>query len=197
MNGRLHNRAGSGSVLRGIVLIARGRPDGLNQFANTTQAFLASLAPLVAFPLVGGLLMLAGDEPRSALSGFLATLVALLAPAVLSYEPARWWGRQDRWPRFAIAVNWCQWTIPVLAVILLAFAYPVLEAAVSPHAAGFGVVGLLALYGLWLHWFIARHGLAISGFRAALLVLCVNLGTVLLVVGPQLLASGRLEPALK
>jgi hypothetical protein len=46
-------------------------------------------------------------------------------------------------------------------------------------------------YGLWLHWFLARHGLQVSGPRAALLVAVVNLGTVLLVIGPRLLALER------
>lgn len=196
MSSRLTNGPNPGSVLRGILLVARGSRDGLNQFGNTPHAFLTSLAPLVAFPLVGALLMLTSGEPRAAITGFLATVVALLAPAVLSYEPARWWGRQDRWLRFATALNWCQWTVPMLAVLLLAIIYPIIETAISPHAAGFVVVGLLAAYGLWLHWFIARHGLAISSLRAVLLVVFVNLVTILLVVGPQLLNSGRLDPAI-
>jgi hypothetical protein len=44
---------------------------------------------------------------------------------------------------------------------------------------------LLCIYGLWLHWFIARHGLDLSSWRAALLVVAVNMGTVLLVLGPR------------
>ncbi len=46
-------------------------------------------------------------------------------------------------------------------------------------------------YALWLHWFLARHGLALSRFRAALLVVVVNLGTALLVLAPRLLALQR------
>ena len=47
-----------------------------------------------------------------------------------------------------------------------------------------GLVG----YGLWLHWFVARHGLGLSGLRAAVMVLGVNLATVVLVLGPRMLA---------
>ena len=42
-------------------------------------------------------------------------------------------------------------------------------------------------YGLWLHWFIARHGLGLSRFRAAVLVLGINLATVAIVIGPRFL----------
>ena len=49
-----------GSIVLGIARLARGRADGLRQFGATREAFLASLAPLVAFPLVGGVLMLLG-----------------------------------------------------------------------------------------------------------------------------------------
>jgi hypothetical protein len=49
------------------------------------------------------------------------------------------------------------------------------------------ILGLVA-YGMWLHWFLARHGLGLSGPRAALLVIGVNLGTVLIVLGPRVLA---------
>jgi hypothetical protein len=43
-------------------------------------------------------------------------------------------------------------------------------------------------YGLWLHWFLARHGLGLSRLRAAVMVFGVNIVTVLIVLGPRLLA---------
>jgi hypothetical protein len=48
----------------------------------------------------------------------------------------------------------------------------------------FGLVG----YALWLHWFVARHGLGLSGLRAVVMVLGVNFATVALVLGPRVLA---------
>ncbi len=56
------------SVLRGIIRVARGRPDGIDQFAGTSQAFLASLAPLIAFPLVGTFLMLLNGNGTPAIA---------------------------------------------------------------------------------------------------------------------------------
>ena len=197
MSGRPRRSRRPGNILRGIALIARGRRDGIDQFGDHPQDFLGSLAPLIAFPLVGGLLMLAGGRPEAAASGFLTALVALLAPPVLSYEPARWWRRQDHWLRYATALNWCQWIVPVLAIVLLTVVFPLVQSIASARVAGAVVIGLLVAYGLWLHWFIARHGLAISGVRAALLVVLVNLATVALVFLPQFASTGRVAPILR
>ena len=111
---------------------------------------------------------------------------------MLSYEPARWWKRTDQWLRFATALNWCQWAIPVLASVLLIVAYPMLAGAMSAQFAGGVVIAVLACYALWLHWFLARHALMISAIRAVLLVVVVNLGTLLLVLGPSMLLAGGL-----
>ena len=191
MSGRLRGqRPGAQTILRGVLLLARGRAEGLRQFGDTPQAFLASLAPLIAFPLVGYLLLAAGGHGTAAIAGLLGTLCALLAPPVISFELARWWGRQHLWLRYATAVNWCQWAIPLLASALLLVVYPVLAQLLSDNAAGVAVIAAIAAYALWLHWFLARHALALSGARAALLVGLVNLGTALLVLGPRLLSLG-------
>lgn len=182
-------RGGGPSVLVGIARLARGRADGLAHFGATSQAFLASLAPLIAFPLVGSALLLANGGGLPAVADLLATLCALLGPPVVSWWFARRWDREARWTRFATAFNWCQWAIAVVATALLFVAGLLMAVGVPRGLAGvmflFGLVG----YGLWLHWFLARRGLDLSGLRAALLVLAVNLGTAALVVGPSLLSA--------
>lgn len=179
-----------GNIVRGVALLARGKAEGLDQFASTPQAFLSSLAPLVAFPLVGFLLSVIG-RPASALSALadlLGALCAALAPPVLSWEFARRWECTDRWLRYATALDWCQWVVPLLAALLLTLAYPVLASGL-PGRAAIGVVGLVIVaYALWLHWFIARRGLGLSAGRAVILVLVVNLGTGILAIGPRLLS---------
>ena len=121
-----HERAGTGQGTTAWQHRGRHHAPGartgrrLLQFGATREAFLASLAPLIAFPLVGGVLMLLGGGGLAALSDLLATLCALLAPPVLSFEVARLWGRQDAWLRFATAFNWCQWAIPVAAAAIAA-----------------------------------------------------------------------------
>jgi hypothetical protein len=168
--------------------LACGHADGIGQFGATRDAFLASLAPLIAFPLVGGVLMLVAGGGLAALSDLLATLCALMAPPVLSFEVARLWGRGDAWLRFATAFNWCQWVIPVVGILLLLL-LGIMAALGLPRAvARAAVVLALVAYGLWLHWFLARHGLGLSRLRAALLVVGVNLATVLIVLGPRIVA---------
>jgi hypothetical protein len=156
------------SVLVGVMRIARGRADGIACFGASPQAFLSSLAPLLAFPLVGAVLAIFSEGPRRALTGLAVTLCALLTPAVLSFELARLWGRQDAW----------------LLPLSLAIA-----AGLDETAATFVLAGSLAGYGLWLHWFLASRALGLSTLRAITLVILVNLGTVAAVIGPRLLAK--------
>ena len=181
-------RVGAPNVLLGIIRVARGRASGMEHFGSNQHSFLASLAPLMAFPLVGGTLMLATGEWHEGLADLGAALCAILAPPTLSYELARLWNRQEQWPRYATAFNWCQWVLPLLAsVVLLSLSVAVTLGLGEQTAVG--VIFLsLGCYALWLHWFLARHGLQLSRGRAALLVFLVNLGTAVLVAGPALLA---------
>ncbi len=182
-------RAGAPNILLGIMRVAFGRPDGLARFGDTRQAFLASLAPLVAFPLVGGALMMVQGAGRAGAAQFLATLCALLAPPVLSFEVARLWGRGATWLRFATALNWCQWAIFAVLAVALSVAPPLLIGPLSDRAALAATLGGIGCYALWLHWFVARHGLGVSRLRGVALVLLVNIGTAVLVLGPALLAA--------
>jgi hypothetical protein len=177
------------SVLLGILRIARGRADGIGCFGSGPQAFLSSLAPLIAFPLVGALLAIFSEGPRRALTGLAMTLCALLTPAVVSYEVARIWKRTDAWARFATAFNWCEWILPVLACLVMVPLSLALRAGMSEAAAGMVLVSCLGIYGLWMHWFLARKALLLSGFKAVVLVLLVNFGTAVAVMGPGLLAN--------
>jgi hypothetical protein len=185
--GPQRNRQARPNVLIGILRVARGRRDGLTQFGSTTQSFLASLAPLIAFPLVGGVMMLASGAGAQALTDLFATACALLAPPALSYELAKLWGREAHWLRFATAFNWCQWILPLAGSALLIVLSTAIAVGLSEHAASIVLIIGLGCYALWMHWFLARHGLDLPAGRAALLVLGVNLATVLLVIGPRLL----------
>ena len=66
--------------------------------------------------------MVAQGKTEDAATDFLATLIALLAPPVISQALARRWGRQERWFRFATAINWCQWALPLLGAVLVLIA---------------------------------------------------------------------------
>jgi hypothetical protein len=169
--------------------LARGRADGIGFFGSTAQAYLSSLAPLIAFPLVGAVLAIFTDGLRQAVTDLAMMLCALLTPAVVSYELARIWKREDAWARFATAFNWCEWILPVLACLLMVPLSLAIGLGMSENAAGGVLLGCLGLYGLWLHWFLARKALALSGFRAVLLVVLVNFATGLVVMGPRFLSD--------
>jgi hypothetical protein len=177
-------------ILRGMALVARGRARGLNCFRDSNQAFFYSLAPgigLLAGAVVEGF---ADGDGISAMQDIPGTLCILLAPSVLSYEMARFWGREAFWHRYIVAFNWCQWLLPVIGVLLIA-GLVLAQAVGIDRQAGFRVMIIgLAGYALWLNWFLARHGLALSAWRAAGMVAGVNLGTVALVFGPTALAAG-------
>jgi hypothetical protein len=179
----------TGSIVQGVARLACFRVGGLEQLPATPQAFLNSLAPLIAFPLVGSALMLLGGGGETALADLLATLVAVLTPSVLSERLAALWRRDAAWLRYAVAFNWCQWAIPFAAIALL-FAVGVLMAAGLPDwtAAAAAMFGLVS-YALGLHWFLARCGLGLSRLQATVFVVAVNVGTGVLVMGPRLLVS--------
>ena len=103
----------------GIMRIARGQADGVLYFGATPQAFMASLAPLIAFSLVSIGLSSAREGALRALTQFALTLCASLAPAVISFELARLWRRTDLWLRFATAFNWCEWILPIVACLIM------------------------------------------------------------------------------
>ena len=172
--------------LRGVLLLARGRAEGLMLFRATPEGFLASLAPLLAVPLAGAALLLLGGWAGPAVALVLIALTAQLAPPVLSHALARRWGREAGWLRYATAYNWCQWAVLAAMVLLLMVLGAVTgtppSAVVGSRVFGWAAGG----YGMWLHWVLARHGLGLSTGRAALLVLLVSLGVMALVLGPTL-----------
>jgi hypothetical protein len=174
------------SVLRGMFRLATFRPEGFGEFGDTRQAFLNSLAPLLAFPLVGTALLLLTGAGAGALGDLLGTVVALLAPVIVSHALAVRWGREAAWMRYAVAFNWCQWAVPLFAVGLVVVAGILVNGGLPVRLVTMLLLLALLGYGLGLYWFLARHGLGLSGKRAALLVLLMNLATGLLAFGPRL-----------
>ena len=180
-------KPGRPNILRGIPLLCRGRAAGLAEMGAGPQDFLSSLAPLIAFPLVGCALMMSQGSVADAATDFLATLIAILAPPVISHFLARRWGREDQWLRFATAFNWCQWVLPLLGALLVLVAGFLVQGGMPLRSDVVLLCCVLLAYAFWLHWFLARPGLALPAGRAVLLVFLVNLVTIILVGGPQLL----------
>jgi hypothetical protein len=173
------------NVARGILLLARGRVEGLAQFDDTPQAVLQALAPLAAMMIVSLGLALVSRAPGALQSYLLAGAVGLLSQLVLSFEVARRWGRAASWYRFAAAFCWCQWAAPVAMVGLILVMSVMLAAGVPEDiAATAGLIGLLG-YGVWLHWFLAWRALELTRLRALALVVIVNAATLALINLPE------------
>ncbi len=187
------NRTGPAPIMRGLFLLARFRREGIDMFDRGMTGVSASLAPLMALPLVLAALSLVQPQIGVPLTAVLAEMlwliVALLAPIVISHEIARRWRLLDTWPRYAAAIDWCVWLSPVAAMVV-GIAVRILSAAGAPAVplvwAGLGVV---LCYLIAVHWFVARHGLGVSKVRAAVMVLATNGGAALLVSVPGLLRA--------
>ena len=181
-------------VLRGVLLTARFRTDGMAYFGGGIQQVLGSLAPLLAFPAVFLVLLLLSGGRADDLAEVLSVIDALLLQLVLSEALARRWGREAEWGRYAAAFNWCQWAVPPVGMLMLLAVRVLVGAGLSPLLAGPFALLALAGYALALQWFVARHALRLTGGRAALLVLCVNASTAAVVILPTqlrvLLAAG-------
>jgi hypothetical protein len=174
-------------ILRGLFLMARGAKSGIKEFDNTMDAFTASLAPLIAFPLVGAGVSALGGQWQLALTGFLSHLCAVLALPLITHEFARRTGREALWLRTATALDWSFWLlVPLLFVaavagaILVQFGLPLVNAE-------YAAFGLMGGYLFWYHWFIVRTGLVLGRGQAAFLVAVTGIVIALFTAGPFLL----------
>jgi hypothetical protein len=163
----------------GLLLIAVGQRRGFAYFGKTTDAYLASLAPLVALVLVKIGLMVVQGEVRAGATLGLLLICNLLAPAVISDALCGRWGCRDRWPHYANILNWAQFLYLIVAPLLLPLG-----------AAG---AGLLGIYALWMQWFVARNALGLSRARAAWLLGAILLNGNLLITILAVFGSGTLE----
>lgn len=194
----MNRRPGQSNLLRGVLLICRGQARGFADIGSVPDAFLASLAPMIAFPLVGCALMATEGMVAEGVTDFLASLVAILAPPVIAFSLAKRWGKLAGWLRFATAFNWCQWVLPVLGIPLVVLGSAMVQAGLPTGPVVAGLCALLLAYAFWLHWFMARHALALGRLRALLMVVIMNVTTLILVGGPQIalmLANGQIGGA--
>ena len=175
----------SREIVRGVLLLARFRVAGLALFGGDVADLLNSLAPLLAFPVVLALLLLLDGAGGEALSDLLSLVVALLAPLVISQALAERWGRGAGWLRYAVALNWCQWALPLVAMATMVGLSILAALGLPRQALAPGALLCVGAYALALHWFLARRALELGRGRAALFVAAVNAGTGLLMLLPR------------
>jgi hypothetical protein len=180
--------ASSGNVLRGMFLLARGRAAGLEEFGNSTNALAASVAPLIAFPLVGSVLLAVNGDPKIAVLAFISRMCVVMALGLVTYEFAHIWHRDEQWLRTVTALNWSFWIlIPVLLIAGICGAVLV-SAGIAEKTAEDVMIGVIGAYLLWYHWFTVRNGLRIGLWAALLLVIVTNIIVGLLAMGPDLIS---------
>jgi hypothetical protein len=175
------------NVIKGLLLLARGKAAGITEFGNSADALAASLAPLLAFLLVATALAALQGFWRVALLFLLMNLCAVLTISVGTHTGAAWLGRENLWLRTATALNWSIWLLLPLGLLAGIFTGLLTQAGL-PFAPAFdAMLCLIGLYFFWYHWFTVRAGLQTSFLRAILIVLGINLIIGLLTVAPDLL----------
>lgn len=161
-------------ILRGLAKLACGNAKGIEEFSGTAEGFGASLAPLIAIPLVQAIMEAVRGDWKISILGFFINLCGVLMLPVVTYEFAKAFKRQERWLRMVTALNWCTWLC--LPAIFLA---SILGDIIAQSGLSLARVELLMIAGVmvylvWNRWFVLKTGLQIKGWQA-LLVLFVSL----------------------
>lgn len=173
------------TLVGGIARLAFFNRSGFVAVGHTRQAFLASLAPVVAFVLVGAAVQSLSGNWRLGLGSLLQSLVVVAGQPVLSHLIATRWGRQSQWLRYATAINWCQFAIPIVAMLFVTLAL-LAGSTLGPDDRGvYAVMGCILTYAVLLNGFIAWRGLDLPLWRAVLLVVLVTIGLGILVMVPE------------
>lgn len=179
----------------GLLLLGTGRAEGLTQFGADAESYLASLAPLLGLLIVmSGIFCLDAGVSRGLLF-FLIPFCNLLAAPVIGHGFCVLWGRRARWPLYANVLNWSQWLMVAVVIVLLPLASFAVAAGLPVLTATLVLLAALQIYVFWFHWFLARHALALSRARALLVMAGVVFGTALLLHAPIWIgAATGLEP---
>jgi len=175
------------NVLKGLLLLARGKSAGIAEFGNSADALGASLAPLLAFLLVATALAAVEGFWHVALLFLLMNLCVVLTVSVVIHTGAAWLGREAVWLRTATALNWSLWLLIPLGLVA-GIVTGLLTHAGLPFAPAFdAMLSLVGLYYFWYNCFTVRSGLQTSVPRALLIVLATNLIIGLLSAVPDVL----------
>jgi len=183
----LRGRKQPGNVLKGVFLLARGRAAGLEEFGNSTNALAAAAAPLVAFPLVGSVLLAVNGDPKVAILAFISRMCVVMAMALVTYEFAHRLHRDETWLRTATALYWSFWILVPLLLIAGVCGALLVSAGLKEILAEKIMIGVMGVYMLWYHWFTVRNGLRLGLWAAVGLVAITNVVVGLLALGPDLI----------
>ncbi|MDD2876358.1 MAG: hypothetical protein PHT60_03915 [Acidiphilium sp.] len=184
MNGN-RKRVGmpEGNVVRGLFRLAHGDAGGIREFGNTTRAFYASLAPLLAFPLVGAALFGLDGHWNLAIVMLLSRISGALIQPVATEFVAQRAKSSATWLMTSTALNWSIWLIFPLMLIGALVANGLTALGLPQTLAIVLAAGFIALYLLWFQWFVLRTGLRLNAWwaLAALIAMNVTIAAVYLI----------------
>ncbi len=170
-------------LIGGIARLVALNPAGFDAIEASVSGFLASLAPLLAFALVGSGAEIAMLGWRQGVGDGLQMLCVLLGQPVVSHFYAKLWGREAYWLRYATAMNWCQLALPMLGLLVLLLTTLADVNAGGGEPLAFAVVLVLG-YSVVLNWFLAWRGLALGPWRGLGFLLAVTLTLALMLSIP-------------
>jgi hypothetical protein len=162
----------------GMLLLAIGRRSGFAHFGTDRDAFLGGLAPVLGFAIVTSSLRFLNGQYRFGLDAFCAALVLLLAPPVIA----------DLFC-FAAIITWSQWLVMALGGILVITLNMAGPGQTSAQVAAQSMLLCAIVYAIWFTWFVARHALDVSRWRAAAVAFSVVFGSLLLLGAPFTIAG--------
>jgi hypothetical protein len=164
----------SSNILRGFHLLLQGNPGGIEQFGNSTAAFGASLAPLMAIALCTAVIFTAQDEiAQGLLLGLLLMSCMLVSPVIIE-GAARKLRREAYWLVTSTALNWSVWlVVPLFLAATLTEALLALVGLPPPIAAAIAI-GMIVGFLLYAQWFILKAGLRIAGISGVLILLVLQ-----------------------
>ncbi|MEE3501541.1 hypothetical protein [Acidiphilium acidophilum] len=163
-----------GNALRGMFRLIKGDAGGLRDFGNTPATFSASLAPLIAFPLVGAVWFALSGHWMLALAMMLSRVTAVLLQPVVTEFVAMKAGRSQTWLMTSTALNWSIWLLPLLIFLAALIANGLVTVGMGQsEAISIGALSIFA-YLFWIQGFILRTGLQLRWYTALAVVLALN-----------------------
>ena len=176
----------------GLMLLAAGRKRGFGYFGTTTDAYLASLAPLLAFALVSGAFTVFAGKAQLGATLTLVSIIGLLAPPVVAHPLCRWWARESAWALYANLLNWTQLLMLLAVSVSAALSHLLAALGLPADIATLLATLVLLLYAFWFQWFVARGALRLTRWRTMLLLTATMLGSNLL-IGIPLIMTGDMD----
>ncbi|CAK7192961.1 hypothetical protein COMNV_01171 [Commensalibacter sp. Nvir] len=169
------------NVFRGMILLGKGRAEGINLFINSSESLLNALAPWIAFSFVTNILIpLSSYNVQTSktlllnLGFFLVNLCDVIVSIVIVQWYANFWQKGNVWKRAGTAMLWCSW-LPIIDFLFFVMLATILFLSSLKILTAFMLIIAISciVYTIWLMWFSIMHGLQIRKKQSVLVVLSI------------------------